>query len=154
MNYSYLQHLPSCKQIYPKDLTIYYASVDSWALAFPLITFKLVWKAATLVALVTAQDGSDVILLHIDNQNLFLQHHAAIFPASGGKIDQLGHLPPQIHIDCHHDAHLCTVFYLKAYLCCTEPFRKKLDGSCVYSLILYNKRQHMLIHATTISSWD
>ena len=42
---------------------------------------------------------SDLTLLCIDNQHLFLQHHAAIFISmSGGKTDHMGHLPPQIHI--------------------------------------------------------
>ena len=49
-------------------------------------------------------------------------------------MDQLGHLPPQIHIESHSNVNLCPVFYLKAYLRCTEPFRKKPDGSHVTSL--------------------
>ena len=59
--------------------------------------FKLAWKTATLLALVTAKHFSDLTLLCIDNQHLFLHHHTAIFiPASGGKMDGLGHLLPQI----------------------------------------------------------
>ena len=87
------------------------------------------------LALVTAKHCSDVTLLCIDNQHLFLQHHATIFiPLSVGKTDRLGHLPPQIHIESHSNVNLCPVFYLKAYLRCTELFRKKSDGSCVTSL--------------------
>ena len=56
-------------------------------------------------------------LLSIDNEHLFLQHHAAIFiPASGGKMDQLGHLPPQIYFESHSNVNLCPVSYLEAYL--------------------------------------
>ena len=88
-----------------------------------------------LLALVTAKCCSDLTLLHIGNQHLFLQHHAAIFiPMSGGKTDHRGHLPPQIPIESHTNVNLCPVFYLKAYLRCTEQFRKKPVGSCVTSL--------------------
>ena len=97
---------------------------------------------------------SDLTLLCIDNQHLFLQHHAAIFIAlSGGKTDYLGNLPPQICIESHSSVNLCPVFYLKAYLRCTEPFRMKLDGSHVTSLFLGNSRQHRPVCAKTISSW-
>ena len=88
-----------------------------WAPASFLTTFKLAWKTATLLALVTAKHCSDLTLLCVDNQHLFLQHHAAIFvPLSGGKTDCLGHLPSQIHIESHSNVNLCPVFYLKAYL--------------------------------------
>ena len=54
--------------------------------------FKLAWKMATLFMLVTAK-CSDLTLLCIDNDPLFLQHHAARFvPAFGGKMDWPGHL--------------------------------------------------------------
>ena len=42
---------------------------------------------------------SDLSLLYIDNQHIFLQYHAAIFIVSGGKMDQPDYLPPQIHIE-------------------------------------------------------
>ena len=45
------------------------------------------------------------------------------------------------------------VFYLKAYLKCTESIRKKPDGSHVTSLLLGNNRQHRPVCAKTISSW-
>ena len=99
---------------------------------YSLTTFKLAWKTATLLALVTVKHCSDLTLLCIDNQHLFLQHHAAIFiPLSGGKTDHLGHLPPQIHIEYHSNVNLCSDFYLKAYLRHTEPFRMKPDRPCV-----------------------
>ena len=48
---------------------------------------------------------------------------------------------------------LSPVFHLKAYLCCTEPFRKKSDGSHVYCLFLGSNRQYMPICVKMISSW-
>ena len=97
---------------------------------------------ATLLALVTVKHCSDLTLLCMDNQQLFLQCHTAIFiPISGGKMDQPGHLPPQIHIESHFNVNLCPVFYLKAYLRYTEPFRKKPDGLHVTFLFLGNNRQ-------------
>ena len=128
--------------------------LERWAPASSLTTFKLAWKTATLLALVTAKLCSDLTLLCVDNQHLFLQHHAAIFvPLSGGKTDHLGHLPPQICIESHSNVNLCPVFHLKAYLRCTESFRKKSDGSRVNSLFLGNNRQHWPVCAKTISSW-
>ena len=93
---------------------------------------------------------SDLTVLCIDNQHLFLQCHAAIFiPLSGGKTDCLGHLPPQIRIESYSNVSLCPVF-LKAYLRCTEPFRMKPDGSCVTSVIWDNNRWHGPVFAETI----
>ena len=110
--------------------------LESWAPASSLTTFKLAWKTATLLALVTAKCCSDLTLLCVDNQHPFLQHNAAIsVPLSGGKTDHLGHLPPQIHIESHSSVNLYPVFYLKAYFRCTESFRMKPDGSQVTSLI-------------------
>ena len=83
----------------------------------------------------SAKHCSDNILFCIDNWNLFLQCNAAIFiPMSGGKMDHLGHLPPQIHTESHYNVNLYPVFYLKAYLRCTESFRMKPDGYHVTSL--------------------
>ena len=45
------------------------------------------------------------------------------------------------------------LFYLKAYLRCTEPFRMKLDGSYMTYHFLGNNRQHRPVCAKTISSW-
>ena len=104
--------------------------LESWSPASSLTTFKLAWKTATLLALVTAEHCSDLTLLCVDNQHLFLQHNAAIFvPLSGGTTDRPGHLPPQIRIESHSNVNLCPDFYLKAYLRHTESFRKKPDGS-------------------------
>ena len=102
--------------------------LESWATASSLTAFKLTWKTATLLVLVTAKHCFDLTLLCIDNQHLFLQHNAAIFiPMSGGKTDHLGDLPPQICIKSHSSVNLCPVFYLKAYLRCTESFGMKPD---------------------------
>ena len=128
-----------------------------WKAGHPLLLllpFKLAWKTATLLALVTAKHCSDLTLLYIDNQHLFLQHNAAIFiPMSGNKTDHLGHLTPQIHIKSHSNVNLCPVFCLKAYLRHTESFRMKPDGSHVTSLFLGNNRQHWPVCAKTISFW-
>ena len=98
--------------------------LESLEPASSLTTFKLAWKTATLLTLVMAKHCSDLTLLCVDNQHLFLQHHAAIFiPLSGGKTDHPGHLPPQICIESHFNVNLCPVFYLKAYLRHTESFR-------------------------------
>ena len=108
---------------------------------------------ATLLAFVTAKCCSDLTLLCIDIQHFCLQQHAAIFiPLSGGKADCLGHLPPQILIESHSNVNLCSEFYLKAYLKCTEAFRMKPDGSHVTSLFRGNNRQYRPVCAKTISS--
>ena len=128
MHHFHLQHPPSCKQFDPWDVESLLSLLESWEPASSLTTFKLAWKTATILALVTAKCCSDLILLCIDNQHLFLQCNAAIFiPMSGGKTDCLGHLPPQVHIESHSDVNLCPLFYLKAYLRHTESFRMKLD---------------------------
>ena len=135
MHHFYLQHPPSCKDFDPWDVEHLLSLLESWAPASFITTFKLAWKIATLLTLVTAKHCSDLTLLCIDNQHLFLQCHAAIFiPLSGGKTDCPGHLPCQIPIESHTSVNLFHVFYLKAYLRCTEPFRIKPDGSHVTSL--------------------
>ena len=93
MCHFYLQCPPSHKQFDPWDVECLLSLLESWAPASSLTTFKLAWKTATLLALVTAKRCSDLTLLCVDNQHLFLQHYAAIFvPLSGGKTDHLGHL--------------------------------------------------------------
>ena len=85
MHHFYLQYPPSCKHFDPWDVECL-LSLESWALASSLSTFKLAWKTATLLALVTVKHCSDLTSLCIDNQHLFHQHHAAIFiPMSGDK---------------------------------------------------------------------
>ena len=130
--------------------------MESWAQSSSLNTFKLAWKtAATLLALVTANHCSDLTLLCFHNQHLILQHNAAIFiPMSGGKTDISVHLPPPVCIESHSNVNLCLVFYLKAYLRCTESFRMKPGGSNVTSLFLGNIRQHRPVCAKTISFWE
>ena len=90
----YLQHPPSCNCFDPWDVEHLLSLLKSWASAFSLTTFKLAWKTATLLALVTVKHCFDLTLSCIDNQHLFLQHHAAISVSlSGGKMGHLGHLP-------------------------------------------------------------
>ena len=154
MHHFCLQHPPSHKCFDPWDVKCLLSLLENWAPPSSHITFKLVWKTATLLALVTAKHCLDLTLLCIDNQHLYLQYHAVIFiPMSGGKTDHLGHLPPQIYIESHFSVNLCPVFCLKAYLRCTESFRMKPDGSHVTSLFLGNNRQHRPVCAKTISSW-
>ena len=130
----YLQCPPSCKCFDPWDVEHFLSLLESWALASSLTISKLACKTATLLELVTVKHCSDLTLLCIDNQHLFLQCHAVILiPVSGGKTDHPGYLPPQICIKSHSNVNLCPVFYLKAYLRHTEPFRTKPDGSCVTS---------------------
>ena len=151
--YFYLQQPPSCKSFDPRDVECLLSLFESWAPNSSLIAFKLVCKTGALLALVTAK-CSDVTLLCIDNQHLFLQHHAAVFiPISGGKTDQPGHLPPQIHIESYSSVNICAVFYLKAFLRHTKPFRKKPDGLHVTSLVLGISRQYRLVCGKTILSW-
>ena len=144
MHHFYLQHVPSHKYFDPWDVECLLSLLESWTPASSLTTFKLAWKTATLLALVTAKHCFDLTLLCIDNHHLFLQCNAAIFiPMFGGKTDCPGHLPPPLTcIESHTNVNLCPVFYLKAYLRCTEPFRMKPDGLPVTSLFLVNNRQH------------
>ena len=128
--------------------------LEGWAPASALTNHKLAGKTATLLAVVTAKHCSILTLLCINNQHLFLQHHAAIFvPASGSKMGWLGHLLPDIYTESHFNVNLCPVFYVKPYLCCTVPFRKKSDGSLVSCLFLGNNSQYMPVCAKMISSW-
>ena len=147
MHHFYLQCPPSLKDLDPWDVEPLLSLLESWVPASSLTTFKLAWKTATLLALVTVKHCSDLTLLCVDNQ------HLIFIPLSGGKRDCLGHLPPQIHIESHSSVNLCPVFYLKAYLRCIESFRKKSDGSQMTSLFLGNNRQHWPVSAKTISSW-
>ena len=111
MCHFYLPYPSSHKWFDPWDDECLLSLLESWAQASSLTTFKLAWKTATLVALVTANHCSDLTLLCIDNQHLFLQCHAAIFiPISGCKANRLDHLPPQIHISSHSNVNLCPIF--------------------------------------------
>ena len=111
MHHFYLQHPPSHKQFDPWDVEHLLSLLESWAPTSSLTTFKLAWKTATLLALVTTKHCSDLTLLHVDNQHLILQHNAAILiPWSGGKTDHPGHLPTQVCIECHSNVSLCPVF--------------------------------------------
>ena len=98
MPHFYFQCPPSCKCFAPWDVEHLLSLLESWAPASSLTTFKLAWKTATLLALVTVKHCSVSTLLCIDYQHLFLQHHGAIFiPLPGGKTDSLGHLPSDLY---------------------------------------------------------
>ena len=56
-------------------------------------------------------------------------------------------------LESHSIVNPYPVFYLKAYLRHTEPFRKKTDGLHVTFLFWGNNRQHRPVCAKTISSW-
>ena len=123
--------------------------VGHWLL---LTTFKLAWKIATIWALVSAKCCSNLTLLCIYNQHLFLVSccffHSHVLWQDG----LTSYIHPQIWIESHSNVKLCPVFILKDYLKDTEPFRKEPDVSCVTS-VLDKKRQHRLVCAKTISSW-
>ena len=55
MHHFYLQYPPSRKQFDPWDVEHLLSLLESWAPASSLTTFKLAWKTATLLALVTAK---------------------------------------------------------------------------------------------------
>ena len=144
--------LPLCKHYDTWDVKCL-ALLQSLAPSFSLTNSKPAWKTATLLAFLQENICSDLAVLCIDSLHLFLQHHAAIFiPAFNCKTDELGHLPPEICIESHLNVKHCPVFSLKVYLCCTEPFRKKSDGSCLSFLFWGNNRQHMPVSAKIVSS--
>ena len=60
MHHFYLQHPPSRKWFDPWDVECLLSLLESWAPASSLTTFKLAWKTATLLALVTAKCSSDL----------------------------------------------------------------------------------------------
>ena len=101
--------------------------LGSWGLASFLTKFKLTWKTVTLWALCIAI-CSDLALLQIDNQDLPSVSCCYIFPVLGGKMGQKGHCPSQICVKEHFNANLWSVFYLKAYLWCSEHLlRSQMD---------------------------
>ena len=92
-------------------LNDYYPYWEIWAPASSLANFKLALNTASLFTLFTVKHCSDLTLLHVNNQHLFLQHHAAIFvPASGNTTDWSGHLPPQIHIEFYSNVNFFLCF--------------------------------------------
>ena len=117
MCHFYLQWPPSHKHFDPWDVKHLLSLLECLEPASSLTTFKLAWRTATLLALVTVKHCSDLTLLCIDNQHLFLWCHAAIFiPMSGGKTDCLGHLPTQIYMESHTNVNFCPVFIWRLIL--------------------------------------
>ena len=72
MHHFYLQCPPSHKWFDPWDVECLLFLFASWELTSSFTTFKLAWKTATLLALVTAKHCSDFTLLCVDNQHLIL----------------------------------------------------------------------------------
>ena len=70
MHHFYLEYLPSHKHLNPWDVE-QLSLLDSWALVSSLTNFILSWMIATLLALITAKQCSDLTFLCIDNQHLF-----------------------------------------------------------------------------------
>ena len=78
---------------------------------------------------------SDLPLLCIDSQHLFLQHHAAIFvPAYDDKTDQLGHLPPQIHIESHSSVNWSLLVSSQMDLISPFCISVTIGSTCLYVL--------------------
>ena len=79
-----------------------------------------------------AKHCSDLIwYVLIISTHFFSIIHAVL---SGGEPDLLDHLPPQIYSESWFSVNVCPVFYLKAYICCNEPFRKGgwISGISIY----------------------
>ena len=151
MHHFYLQHPLSHKHFDPWDVE---HLLESWAPVSSLTDFKLAWKTATLLALVTAKHCSDLTVLCIDNQHLFLSV-MLLFSFLYLVARCIDHVIFLLRIILSVIPLLIFVLflYLKAYLSLTGPFRKKPDGSHVTSLFLDNNRQHRPVCAKTISSW-
>ena len=153
MHHFYLQCPPSYKHFDPWDVEHLLSLLESWAPTSSLTTFKPAWKTATLLALVTVKCCSDLTLLCIDNQHLFLQHHTAIFiPLSVARqiiwvifpLRLLMSLTPVL------------IFFLFFIWRLIWDILNHLGWSQmehVWLLILHNNRQHRPVYAKTISSW-
>ena len=81
---------------------------------YPVFSLIFNFFGRWLLLVVVTAELSDLTLFHTDKQHLFLQGHTPIFVlTSGGKMDDLSHLPLQINIESHSNVNLCPVFYLK-----------------------------------------
>ena len=151
----YLQHPPSHKWFDPWDVEHLLSLLESWASASSLTTFKLAWKTATLLVLVTVKHCSDLTLLGIDNQHLFFSSIMLPFSFPCLVARQIIQVifPLRFALSLIPMLIFALFFYLKAYLRYTESFRMKPDGSGVTSLFLGNNRQHRPVCAKTISFW-
>ena len=67
----YLQCPSAHKCFDPWDFKCLLSLLESWTPVSSLTSFKLAWRAATLLALITVKGCSDLNLLNIDNQHLF-----------------------------------------------------------------------------------
>ena len=64
MHHFYLQHPSSHKCFDPWDVEHLLSLLESWAPASSLTAFKLAWRNATLLALITVKHCSDLTLLY------------------------------------------------------------------------------------------
>ena len=71
MHHFYLQCPPSRKWFDPWDVECLLSLLESWAPVSSLTTFKLAWKTATLLALVTVKRCSDLTLLCVETSTFF-----------------------------------------------------------------------------------
>ena len=109
IHHFYLQCSP-CKNFDPGMLSIFYFLLERWAPASSLTTFKLSWKTATLLALVTVKHCSDLTVLCIDNQYPFLSvcyFHSHVWWQDSSS----SHLPPQICIKSHSNV-IFSMFFI------------------------------------------
>ena len=142
---------PSHKWLDPWNVKWSLSLSESWALASSYTNFKLAWKMSIILAPVITKFCSYLTLLHTENQQFFFSiMQLFLFLILGDKIDQLGHLPPEICFDSHSNVNFCPIFYLKGYLHHTKPFRKTSDGPYVSSPFLGD---NMPGCAKMISSW-
>ena len=110
MHHFYFWHL-SHKHFDSWDVEHSLSLLESWAPAFSLTSFRLAWKTATLLALVTEKHCCDLTLLCIDNQHLFLFSVMLLFSFPVWWKDRLsGSSPPQICIESHTNINLFPIF--------------------------------------------
>ena len=118
-----------------------------------LLILSFLGKTTTIIAFIMTKHCSNLALLHIANQYLFLQHHSAFyFIVSGGQMDRLCHLPPQIHMESYSSKNLCHVFYFRLIYGILRLLGKSKMDSGWSSPFRGNNRQHMPVYAKMISS--
>ena len=123
MHHFYLQCPPSHKCFDPWDVEHLLSLGESWAPASSLTTFKLAWKTATLLVLVTAKCCSDLTLSCIDNQHFFLRVMLPFsFPCLAARLIIQIIFPFRFVLSLAPMLIFALFFILKAYLRCTESF--------------------------------
>ena len=119
---------------------VYYADrVETWPL--PLLILSLL-----------LQTYSNLTFYILIMSTFFLHYHSAFFPFL--LIRWIGQIIFHLRfVFSHSSVNVCPVFYLKAYLWCTEPFIKMSDESYVSCVVTSNNRQHMVLCAKSVPSW-